>query len=50
MQDATSGLATRDDLQAALRRAKDQFRTDIYRAIAVQTVIFTAIVAALTKL
>ena len=42
--------ATRDDLQEALRHAKDQFRLDLYRAIAVQTVIFTAIVAALTKL
>ena len=54
MEDATSGLATKDDLEAALRRAKDQFRIDIYRAIAFQTIVFTGIVtgivAALTKL
>ncbi|MXY78650.1 MAG: hypothetical protein F4Y94_02905 [Chloroflexi bacterium] len=45
-KDATSGLATKDDLLRAMR----EIRMELYRAIALQTVIFTAIVAALTKL
>ncbi len=46
MGDATSGLATRDDLRSAMH----EIRMELYRAIALQTAIFTAIVAALTKL
>jgi hypothetical protein len=49
-KDATTGLATKDDLEAALQRVKDQMRIEIWRAIALQTMLFTAIVAALTKL
>lgn len=50
MGDATSGLATRDDLETALRRVKDELRVELWRAIAFQTIVFTAIVAALTRL
>ena len=47
--DATSGLATKDDLETALQRVMDQMRIEIWRAIALQTIVL-AIVAALTKL
>ena len=42
----TSAPATKDDLRAAIQ----EMRTEFYRALAVQTLLFTAIVAALTKL
>ncbi len=49
----------KEDLQAALRQVKDDMRAelghyatkgDLWRGIAFQTIAFTAIVAALTKL
>ncbi|MCY3918753.1 MAG: hypothetical protein OXG38_02955 [Chloroflexi bacterium] len=50
MGDATSGLATKDDLL----RAMHEIRMELWRAIAFQTIVFTGIVtgivAALTKL
>ena len=48
--DATSPPATKDDMESALARLRDQLRVEIYRALAVQTLIFAGIVAALTKL
>ena len=49
-KDATSGLATKDDLL----RAMHEIRMELWRAIAFQTIVFTGIVtgivAALTKL
>ena len=46
MGDAASTLTTKDDLRAAIQ----EMRTEFYRALAVQTLIFAGIVAALTKL
>ena len=48
--DATSPFVTKDDLEAAHNRFRDQVRGDIWRALAVQTLIFAGIVAALTRL
>ncbi len=48
--DATSPFVTKDDLEAAHNRTRDQFRIEIWRALAVQTLILAGIVAALTKL
>ena len=48
--DATTRFVTKDDLEAALHRVRDELRIEIWRAIALQTMLFTAIVAALTKL
>ena len=46
----TSPPATKGDLDTALARLRDQLRIDIYRALAVQTLILVGVVAALTKL
>ena len=48
--DATSQLVPKDTWEAALDRMRDQLRIELWRAIALQTLLFTAIVAALTKL
>ena len=45
-RDATSPFVTKDDLL----RAMHEQRMELWRAIAFQTVVFTGIVAALTKL
>ena len=42
----TSPPATKDDLRAAIQ----EMRTQFYRALAMQTLIFAGIAAALTKL
>ena len=49
-RDATSPFVTKDDLEAAHNRFRDQLRTEIWRALAVLTVILAGIVAALTRL
>ena len=49
-RDATSPFVTKDDMEAAHHRTRDQLRIELWRAIALQTLLFTAIVAALTKL
>ena len=49
-RDATSPFVTKDDMEAAHNRTRDQLRIELWRAIALQTLLFTAIVAALTKL
>ena len=46
----TSPPATKDDLEAAAHRLRDQLRIEIYRALALHTVILAGIAAALTKL
>ncbi len=48
--DATSPPATKDDMESALARLRDQLRVEIYRALAVQTLILVGVVAALTRL
>ena len=46
----TSPPATKDDMEAAHHRLRDQLRFEIWRALALQTVILAGVVAALTRL
>ena len=48
--DATSQFVTKEDMEAAHNRFRDQLRFEIWRALALQTVILAGVVAALTRL
>ena len=46
----TSPLATKEDLEAAAHRLRDQLRFEVWRALALQTVILAGVVVALARL
>ena len=46
----TSAPATKDDLEAAAHRLRDQLRFEVWRALALQTVILAGVVVALARL